>query len=254
MRKIGLVIPTRWDSERLPGKVLIDINGKPNLQRIIERALNSKYIKTIILAISEENGKEIINWYEKYNKNITFLDKKLFTYTGSHDNIFKRTLNASIFYDIDIIIDTSHCCSLFDPFIADILIDKLLEYNADYSSNVITRSFPDGFDIQVYTRKIYEKVYMEGLHWNQYWTGWNIFHCREELDIKPRIINWQVGSKYYYPEWRLTLDTIEDLKLINEIYKHFEGINFQYAEVIDFIKQNKNLLEINKNIKSTRLK
>lgn len=252
---IGLIIPTRYHSERLPGKVLMDINGKKNLERIIERACYSKYIKSIILAVSDMEGSPIEEWYDDSNNEFFIKDMNRpvhFVY-GEHDNIFKRTLQAAVQYHIDIIVDISHCCSLFDPFLADWLIEDMFNYKADYSANCITRSFPDGFDIQVYTREIYQKTYEQGMHWKQFWTGWNIWHCREELTPKPRIINMQAAQKDYFPHWRLTLDTPEDLKVITEIYKHFDGIVFRFDEVIEYLKENPKLLEHNQSIQPTKL-
>ena len=36
-----IIIPARYDSSRLPGKVLADIAGKPMLQHVYERATES---------------------------------------------------------------------------------------------------------------------------------------------------------------------------------------------------------------------
>ncbi len=243
---IALIIPTRWNSERLPGKVLMDINGKPNLERIIERALYSHFIKKVILCISVDDSKELLEWYtSKEHPNV-------FIHLGKR-NLIELCLEAARKYDVDIIADTSACCSLFDPFMADVLIESLLNYEADYSANCIVRSFPDGFDIQVYTREIYERVFNQSIHCNPKWTGWNIWHCREDLFPKPRILNWQAPVDYYYPQWRLTLDTPEDHKVITAIYQYFSGICFRYHEVIEYLKENPDWLESNRNIISTKL-
>ncbi|MCM8804497.1 MAG: 3-deoxy-manno-octulosonate cytidylyltransferase [Candidatus Omnitrophica bacterium] len=53
--KIICIIPARYDSERLPGKVLYEINGKTILQRVYERAkLCKKYFSDIIVATDDE--------------------------------------------------------------------------------------------------------------------------------------------------------------------------------------------------------
>lgn len=53
--KILCVIPARYSSERLPGKVLYKINGKTVLQRVYERAkLCRKYFMDIIVATDDE--------------------------------------------------------------------------------------------------------------------------------------------------------------------------------------------------------
>lgn len=255
-KNISLIIPTRYDSERLNGKVLCDVAGKKTIEWIIERASKSKYIDRIILAITDKEGQyePILDWSSNY-KGIGH--ELLCLYQGPHDNIIKRCLDAAKYLCVDVIVDISHCCVFFDPYLADLLIERLFEYNADYSANCITRSFPDGFDIQVYTKEIYEKAYMCPSRYN-YYTGWNIWHCREEMDPKPRIINLEADSKYYYPLWHLCIDEEEDKTLIEKIIKHFKKIYnqnemFYYYEIINYLKQNPKLLEINKSVKPTKL-
>lgn len=48
--RIGCIIEARMTSSRLPGKVLLDIHGKPSILRQIERIQRSQYIDTIIVA------------------------------------------------------------------------------------------------------------------------------------------------------------------------------------------------------------
>ena len=65
---------------------------------------------------------------------------------------------------------------------------------------------------------------------------------------KYKILNLVAPKSYAYPEWRLQLDYPEDLKLLNEIYKHLEkdyGESFLLKEICNLINKNKHLLEIN---------
>lgn len=48
--KIVGVIPARYDSTRFPGKPLIEISGKSIIQRVYERASQSKYINEVFVA------------------------------------------------------------------------------------------------------------------------------------------------------------------------------------------------------------
>ena len=43
-----VVIPARYGSTRLPGKPLIDLNGKPMIQHVVERALASRASRVIV--------------------------------------------------------------------------------------------------------------------------------------------------------------------------------------------------------------
>jgi 3-deoxy-manno-octulosonate cytidylyltransferase (CMP-KDO synthetase) len=58
-RKIVCIIPARYGSERLPGKVLYKINGKSIIHRVYERAkLCKKYFSEIFIATDDKRIKE----------------------------------------------------------------------------------------------------------------------------------------------------------------------------------------------------
>ena len=61
--KIG-VVPARLNSVRLPRKILADLNGKPLIAHVMERALEAKSLDKIILAVDSE---ETIKTLEQYN-------------------------------------------------------------------------------------------------------------------------------------------------------------------------------------------
>jgi spore coat polysaccharide biosynthesis protein SpsF (cytidylyltransferase family) len=251
--KVGLIIPTRLSSNRFPNKVLSKIHDKCQLEWIIERASTSLYIDEIILAISNKKGEfeSIIEFLKNYKQN----EIKINVSFGDNDDIFLRCLNAAKQFNIDIIVDISHCCTFFDPSLADLLIDRLIDYGAGYSANCITRTFPDGYDIQVYTREIYEKIL--GIDYNPNWTGWNIWHYREKFNREElKIINFEADKKHFHPEWRLCIDYPEDLELIKKIIDYFGSDKFKYIkywQIINYLIGNPELLEINKNLKSTKL-
>ena len=46
-----VVIPARFESSRLPGKVLADIAGKPMIQWVVEKALASGAEQVIVASI-----------------------------------------------------------------------------------------------------------------------------------------------------------------------------------------------------------
>ena len=53
MSKFNIVIPSRYASERLPGKPLRDIAGKPMLQHVYERGLESNAGQVVIATDDE---------------------------------------------------------------------------------------------------------------------------------------------------------------------------------------------------------
>lgn len=49
-----VVIPARWESTRLPGKVLADLHGMPMIQRVYERVIQSDADAVVIATDSQE--------------------------------------------------------------------------------------------------------------------------------------------------------------------------------------------------------
>jgi 3-deoxy-manno-octulosonate cytidylyltransferase (CMP-KDO synthetase) len=52
--RIVAVIPARYGSERLPGKPLADIGGKPMIQHVVERVRRASFIDEVIVATDDE--------------------------------------------------------------------------------------------------------------------------------------------------------------------------------------------------------
>jgi 3-deoxy-manno-octulosonate cytidylyltransferase (CMP-KDO synthetase) len=52
--RIAGIIPARYASTRFPGKPLADILGKPMIQHVYERALQSKYLNRVVVATDDE--------------------------------------------------------------------------------------------------------------------------------------------------------------------------------------------------------
>ncbi len=58
----SIIIPSRYSSTRLPGKPLLDINGKPLIQHVYECATRSA-AKEVIIATDDERIQEVANGF-----------------------------------------------------------------------------------------------------------------------------------------------------------------------------------------------
>jgi len=58
--KVGAVIQARMGSQRFPGKVLREINGKPLLLYLIERLGKSSVLSVIVIATSDDKSDEAV--------------------------------------------------------------------------------------------------------------------------------------------------------------------------------------------------
>ena len=58
------VIPARIGSKRFPKKILADINGKPMIAHVAERAMQSKLLEKIVIAIDAEETKQALSDFD----------------------------------------------------------------------------------------------------------------------------------------------------------------------------------------------
>ena len=58
------IIPARIGSKRFPKKILADIDGKPMVVHVAERAKQSKFLEKVILAIDSNEAKQVLSDFD----------------------------------------------------------------------------------------------------------------------------------------------------------------------------------------------
>lgn len=119
------VIPARYSSTRLPGKPLKDICGKPMICRVYERAKKSKLADEIIVATDDER---ILQAVEKNSGRAMMTSKNHKTGTDRLAEVAEK------FPDAEIIVNVQGD----EPLIEPSLIDKLIEQFADKNLQMAT--------------------------------------------------------------------------------------------------------------------
>ncbi|MBU0477102.1 3-deoxy-manno-octulosonate cytidylyltransferase [bacterium] len=107
--KIIAVIPARYASTRLPGKVLKDICGKPMIQHVYERVFNVKLIQQVIIATDD---RRILRAAQKFGANAEMSPKSCKSGTDRIAWIIKKMPDIR---EEDIIINVQGDEPLIDP-------------------------------------------------------------------------------------------------------------------------------------------
>ena len=136
-----LVTQARIGSSRLPRKVLLEINDETLLGLHLKRVAKAQNVDAIVVATTEEDGSDLICDIAKSNGANCF--------KGSLDDVLDRFYQAAIPYSPDYIVRVTSDCPLIDPALIDQVIEKAVEGEYDYYSNILVEDFPDGQDIEV---------------------------------------------------------------------------------------------------------
>jgi 3-deoxy-manno-octulosonate cytidylyltransferase (CMP-KDO synthetase) len=115
--KIIGIIPSRYASQRLPAKSLADIHGKPMVQRVYEKAKQSRLLTEVIIATDDER---IASAVKKFGGNAVMTPQSI--QSGSDRVAFvARSLDA------DIIVNVQGDEPLIEPAMIDQTIQLLID-------------------------------------------------------------------------------------------------------------------------------
>lgn len=149
--KVICIVQARMGSERLPGKVMTEIKGKPMISYTLNSLKKAKYVDQIILATSTL---EINDKLAEYAESIGFE-----VFRGSEDNVLERFKQAADKYNGNIMIRVTGDCPLINPIIVDNVVTKFLMYDYDYVRLDVPDTFQRGFDVEVFSKEALDKVY-----------------------------------------------------------------------------------------------
>ena len=127
--KIG-VVPARLNSVRLPRKILADLNGKPLIVHVMERALEAKSLDKVILAVDSE---ETIKTLEQYNFDMVLTSSDHVSGTDRIAEVIDEMPDA------EIIINIQGDEPLIEADVIDSLVDSFNDSTVNISTIVSTK-------------------------------------------------------------------------------------------------------------------
>jgi spore coat polysaccharide biosynthesis protein SpsF (cytidylyltransferase family)/aryl-alcohol dehydrogenase-like predicted oxidoreductase len=236
-KKIIAVIQARTSSTRLPAKVLLDLEGKTVLERVIERVERAKCIDEVIVATTTD----------KADLKITQIcsQRGIRVYCGSRDDVLDRYYQAARLLNPIHVVRITADCPVIDPEVIDKTIELHLSKKADYANNRGNIPYPDGEDVEVFTFAALKKAWQEARF------------ASEREHVTPYIKKHSEFFTCVYLECfknlagkRWTLDREDDYALIKIFYrKLYKKDNFfGIKEILQLLKAHPEYEKINSGI------
>lgn len=264
--KVVAIIQARMSASRLPGKVLLDIGGRPMLQWVVERTQRAQSVGQVVVATTVDPSDDAV---------AEFCKAKGYPLSrGSVQDVLDRYYQAAKSFQADIVVRITADCPLIDPelvyqsvtvLIADHrpLTTDRLHFIANRLPQPWWRTYPIGLDTEVFTFTALERAWKEAQETHQREHVTPFFYedvPAEDLHFSdnplplatsqsPRGFN--VGLLHHSEELghhRWTVDTPEDLELVREIIGRLPDDKFSWLDVLAIVERNPDLMRINAQI------
>jgi len=221
-------------STRLPGKVMMPINGKINLAIMIDRIKKAKHINNIIVATTiNKQDDEIVQWCKK--NDIDY-------FRGSEDNVYERVLQTHQKFNTDIVVELTGDCPLIDPSVIDKAISLYQNSNFDHIST--SWNYPLGMAVQVYSLETLKSVSK-----NRELEYQDMEHVTPYVYTSGKYTTKHIEPEEYeiLENLSVTLDTKEDFQVIQNVCKNFLNFDFTLEDIVSFAKDNPTKVIANQN-------
>ncbi|WP_188203983.1 cytidylyltransferase domain-containing protein [Desemzia incerta] len=245
--KTVAIVQARMGSTRLPGKVLMRIEGQTVLKHVISRIRRSKEVDDIVIATTIlPDDDKIVEEAKKLKVNY---------FRGSEEDVLARYYHAAKENQAEIVVRITSDCPLIDSKVIDEMIEKFKVLfstdDVDYLSNTLERTYPRGLDLEIVPFRRIEEAFRNA---NKPYQREHVTPYFYENSDKFKLVNFSNSKDYSNYRW--TLDTQEDLELITELYRHmYRGQHDFYLQgIVKVLEKNNELIGINSEVKQKELK
>jgi spore coat polysaccharide biosynthesis protein SpsF len=269
------IIQARMSSSRLPGKVLMDIAGRPLLEHMLARTMRARSVDSIVVATTTDPSDDVLEQF--------CLAKAVPCFRGSLLDVLDRMYLAASHFHADVITRLTADCPLIDPTIIDLTVaaffgqplsldppaaplipDTESRITNDFATNRLPppwkRTLPIGLDVevcsfdamerawkeadQIYQREHVMPYLYEGVVFVQSdkSTEWYVDQGTTPRGFRVSLLNHQPD----YGSMRWTVDTPADLEFVRQVFGHFKPFQvFDWQDVFTLLQREPELAAIN---------
>jgi spore coat polysaccharide biosynthesis protein SpsF len=224
------------NSRRLPGKVLMDIDGNAMLHHVLTRVQRANSIDVVVVATSTHLEDDAV-------ANFCRTERVPF-FRGSLDDVLDRFYQAAQYYEADVIVRLTADCPLLDPLIINKVLDTFHAGRFDYVSNALECTYPDGLDTEVFSRNALESA------WKNARLKSEREHVTSYLYNHPELFRIGiVKQEENLSHLRWTVDERQDLIFVRTIFNRMQRSSFGMEDVLRLLRNHPELSQLNEDIK-----
>ena len=204
MTASAILVFSRMDSKRLPGKAFLDIGERPMLGRVLDRLRRVRPQQRIVVATSQRSVDDPIADFAG--------SERVELFRGDCDDVAGRALACCDKLQLDFFVRISGDSPFIPPELVERAIGMMADQDADIVTNVFPRSWPAGTSVEAIKTDVLRRAHPQ-------------MNAQEREDVSPffyahtedwRMVNIPAPDKRY-KDVRLTVDTPEELERARSI-------------------------------------
>jgi glutamate-1-semialdehyde aminotransferase/spore coat polysaccharide biosynthesis protein SpsF (cytidylyltransferase family) len=226
------IIQARMSSTRLPGKVLLEIDGQPMLWHVVDRVRGAQRVDRVMVATADTPDADPI---------AAFCAREgIECFRGSENDVLDRFYQAARTHGAATVVRITADCPLMDPAVIDRVVERFQEGGCDYASNIERYTVPDGLDVEVFSFAALEQAWREAAKPSER------EHVTPYLRVSGRFKTANVEHEAVLCRHRWTVDEPSDLEFVREVYREMAGTRrFGMADVLAIMERRPELCRLN---------
>lgn len=225
--RLGALVLARLDSERLPGKALLTVEGKPLLAYTVERVLAADGIDDVVLATTDREIDEPLKGFAK--------EMNVGIFRGAAEDVSGRVVTCIREWGLDAFARVNGDSPLLDYQLLSMAITEFRTGRHDIVTNVLRRTYPPGMSVEILDAETFTEGYARMSEPRHFEHVTKFFY---ENPDRYRIHN--IESQH--PQWgriQAAVDTEEDLARLRRVVGRMKGEHLRYTgdEVVRLLQE-----------------
>jgi len=235
-----VIIQARMGSTRLPGKVMREIEGRPMIDWVVDRARHIPGVDETVVATS------ILDREKPLVQHLS--DRGVPVVRGPEQDVLARYVQAAEAHEATAVVRITSDCPLLMPSVSGRVVQAFADTECDYASNTLKRTYPRGLDTEVISAEVLRQVDQETTdtadreHVTRYvWKRPDRFNLRS------------ITGESDHSDLRWTVDEEADLELVRRVYAALTPeFDFEYRDVLNLLEKHPEWTTINRQVEQKK--
>jgi len=233
------LLQARIRSSRLPGKVLMSLQGKAIIEIMLERLKRSKELDGIVVVTSTEPENDALAYaVEQYH---------VPCFRGSEKDVLDRYYQVALLYEVEHVVRLTGDCPLIDAEIVDSVIQFYHSSSADYVS---TKNFPDGLCTSIFSFEALESAWKNAKlpSEREHVVPWILKHTQQNGHNLFKALDYSCAENLSDERW--TIDEAADYIFLHKLAQALQMkiVDATWRDILQTVRKHPELRAINAHI------